>query len=163
MVEENTNQKTNNESGGMFADVPEAPITHPKQTPAESSSEQTPADQPNVPPLSEQTHEELFGENKLSSGQKIGIIAVFLIVIAGLAVGGFFLYQRISEDDQVLVNTNEQVNKNTANVDSDNDGLTDEQELTYGTDPNNADTDGDGYSDGDEVQSGYNPNGPGTL
>jgi hypothetical protein len=35
--------------------------------------------------------------------------------------------------------------------DSDRDGLTDDQELALGTDPNNPDTDGDGFSDGVEV------------
>jgi hypothetical protein len=42
-------------------------------------------------------------------------------------------------------------------LDSDQDGLTNQEEKTLGTDPNNPDTDGDGYSDGKEVQSGYNP------
>lgn len=42
-------------------------------------------------------------------------------------------------------------------LDSDQDGLTDEEERVFGTDPLNADTDGDGYSDGAEVKSGYNP------
>jgi hypothetical protein len=41
--------------------------------------------------------------------------------------------------------------------DSDQDGLSNQEELAYGTDPQNVDTDGDGYSDGAEVQSGYNP------
>lgn len=41
--------------------------------------------------------------------------------------------------------------------DADQDGLTDEEESVYGTDPNNSDTDGDGYSDGTEVSSGYDP------
>lgn len=73
-----------------------------------------------------------------------------------------------------------------ANLDSDNDGLTDVEEAKLGTDPHNpdtdgdglydgdevniyhtdplkADTDGDGYSDGVEVRNGYNPNGPGKL
>ena len=35
--------------------------------------------------------------------------------------------------------------------DSDRDGLTDDEELALGTDPNNPDTDGDGFSDGVEV------------
>jgi hypothetical protein len=48
-------------------------------------------------------------------------------------------------------------------VDSDGDGLSDEEEATYGTDPENSDTDGDGYPDGDEVLAGYNPLGEGTL
>lgn len=42
-------------------------------------------------------------------------------------------------------------------LDSDQDGLTDEEEKLYGTDPQNRDTDGDGYSDGTEVKSGYDP------
>lgn len=36
--------------------------------------------------------------------------------------------------------------------DTDGDGLTDEQELAIGTDPNKVDTDGDGFSDGVEVR-----------
>ena len=35
--------------------------------------------------------------------------------------------------------------------DSDNDGLPDDEEKQYGTNPHNPDTDGDGLSDGDEV------------
>lgn len=48
-------------------------------------------------------------------------------------------------------------------VDSDNDGLTDQQEIPYGTDLNNPDTDGDGFKDGGEVKNGYNPMGSGKL
>ena len=42
-------------------------------------------------------------------------------------------------------------------IDSDQDGLSDEEEKIYHTDPYKADTDGDGYSDGAEVASGYDP------
>lgn len=42
-------------------------------------------------------------------------------------------------------------------VDSDADGLTDEEESIIGTDLNRADTDGDGYLDLAEIKSGYNP------
>lgn len=72
----------------------------------------------------------------------------------------------------------------TSSPDADGDGLTAEQEINVGTDPNNADTDGDGlsdrqevetyktdplradsdndtFNDGGEVQSEYNPLGPG--
>jgi type IV secretory pathway VirB10-like protein len=71
-------------------------------------------------------------------------------------------------------------------VDSDGDGLTDDQEAKLGTNPHDpdtdhdglsdgdevnkwhtnplkADTDGDGYLDGDEVAKGYNPLGQGKL
>lgn len=41
--------------------------------------------------------------------------------------------------------------------DADQDGLSNEEERLYGTDPHKADTDGDGYSDGTEIKSGYNP------
>lgn len=44
-----------------------------------------------------------------------------------------------------------------APVDTDGDGLTDEEEATYGTDPLVADTDGDGVSDSDEVAAGTDP------
>jgi len=47
--------------------------------------------------------------------------------------------------------------------DSDKDGLTDADEMRYGTDPLKSDTDGDGFKDGDEVKAGYNPKGPGRL
>jgi hypothetical protein len=44
-----------------------------------------------------------------------------------------------------------------APVDSDNDGLTDTQEVDLGTDPENADSDGDGLEDGAEVALGTDP------
>jgi hypothetical protein len=48
--------------------------------------------------------------------------------------------------------------------DTDNDGLTDREETkVYNTDPMNHDTDGDGYQDGQEVKNGYNPKGAGKL
>ena len=48
--------------------------------------------------------------------------------------------------------------------DTDGDGLNDHEELyDYDTDPLNPDTDGDGYDDGTEVAGGYDPLGSGTL
>jgi len=43
------------------------------------------------------------------------------------------------------------------NRDADDDGLTDDQESVYGTDPRNPDTDGDGMPDGWEVANGFDP------
>jgi len=49
-------------------------------------------------------------------------------------------------------------------VDTDKDGLTDFDEVkTYHTNPVKIDTDGDGYGDGAEIKNGYNPNGDGKL
>ena len=42
-------------------------------------------------------------------------------------------------------------------IDADNDGLSDSDEATYGTDPLVADTDADGFSDGEEVVAGTDP------
>lgn len=49
-------------------------------------------------------------------------------------------------------------------TDTDGDGLTDYEEAkAWGTDAANPDTDGDGYRDGDEVRAGYDPKGSGKL
>lgn len=48
---------------------------------------------------------------------------------------------------------------NPNNADTDNDGLTDYEEIyVYGTNPANPDTDEDGLTDGDEIVLGLNPN-----
>lgn len=47
--------------------------------------------------------------------------------------------------------------------DSDSDGLNDGDEKIYDTDPLEPDTDGDTYTDGEEVKNGYSPIGPGAL
>jgi hypothetical protein len=41
--------------------------------------------------------------------------------------------------------------------DTDQDGLSNDEEKVYGTDPDVADTDGDSYTDGIEIESGYDP------
>ena len=48
-------------------------------------------------------------------------------------------------------------------LDTDGDGLPNDVERRFGTDPEAPDTDGDGFSDGEEVKNGYNPLGAGTL
>lgn len=64
----------------------------------------------------------------------------------------------LSDQEEISLGTN--INS----VDTDNDGLFDREEVyVYKTDPTNEDTDGDGFLDGAEVQDGYNPNGTGKL
>jgi hypothetical protein len=48
-----------------------------------------------------------------------------------------------------------------ARLDSDNDGLTDNQESAYGTNPISADSDGDGFYDKQEIDNNFNPLGYG--
>ena len=47
--------------------------------------------------------------------------------------------------------------KNIYTMDSDQDGLTDAQELAIGTNPFSSDTDSDGLTDLEEVQQDLNP------
>ena len=58
----------------------------------------------------------------------------------------------LSDEEELLLGTD------PYNPDTDGDGLTDYEEVRiYGTDPLNPDTDGDGYLDGEEVLSGHDP------
>jgi hypothetical protein len=64
----------------------------------------------------------------------------------------------LSDEEEKVLKTN--INK----YDTDKDGLSDYDEVKiYGTDPVKADSDGDGYLDGDEMKNGYNPLGDGQL
>jgi len=73
--------------------------------------------------------------------------------------------QSVDSDADGLTDEEEaQLITNVNNPDTDNDGLTDREEVkVYGTDPLKADTDGDGYADGQEVKNGFNPKGSGKL
>ena len=90
-------------------------------------------------------------QRKIGIAVKIKNIQLSLITLLLLVFGSFSFYT-YAEERSIT-------NKNIF-LDSDQDGLSDEEEKTYGTDPHNADTDGDGYSDGAEVKSGYNPKKP---
>lgn len=69
----------------------------------------------------------------------------------------------VPSDAQAVANTTDSAiaNKVTENVvaeiDSDNDGISDSEEKRIGTNIYLADTDGDGFLDGDEVKNGFNP------
>lgn len=78
---------------------------------------------------------------------KIKKIRITLLVFSGLIILSFALFSVAQE------------NSSSKNIfqDSDGDNLSNEEELSYGTDPYNSDTDGDGYTDFVEINSGYDP------
>lgn len=97
-----------------------------------------------------------------------------MFLFAGLIAAGIFLNVRnitgfganITEILKQSENIKGQENSNgTKNIvscsDIDKDGLCDNEEPIYRTDPLNPDTDGDGFLDGEEVASGHNPTKPG--
>jgi hypothetical protein len=82
---------------------------------------------------------------------KIKKIQLSLIVLFALVIASFSFFATAQEQATTTKNIF---------LDNDQDGLSDAEETTYGTDPQKADSDGDGYSDGAEVQSGYDPTKP---
>jgi len=69
-----------------------------------------------------------------------------------------------TDDDGLTDEEEKELGTDINNVDTDDDGLFDREEVkVYQTDPLNADTDGDGYLDGEEVKEGNDPKGEGKL
>lgn len=106
----------------------------------------------------------------MQKGITTTVIAIIIacLVVAGL--GGFFGWKawQTKKETQKLAKEAEEIAKKAEEevlpeeevievMDTDNDGLTDEEEAKLGTDPNKADTDGDGYSDKTEVDTGHDP------
>lgn len=150
-------------------------------------------------------------ENRFTPEEKIhrrGILWVLIGVMVLVAGAGVFLAWRYRWSEPQLNNTStvtpvnlnllpeetvEELNTNSSLVnqaptspDEDQDGLTQEEELSFGTsdqdpdsdddglndkeeikiyktNPNEPDTDGDTFLDGEEVRNLYNPNGPGKI
>ena len=69
-----------------------------------------------------------------------------------------------SDSDGLTDDEEKKLGTDPFRADTDNDGLTDWAEIKiYRTDPLNPDTDGDGYKDGNEVIKGYDPLKPGSA
>ncbi|MGB5270632.1 MAG: gliding motility-associated C-terminal domain-containing protein, partial [Eudoraea sp.] len=93
------------------------------------------------------------------SGGSVVIDGQNIVDFTGLTDGDYvFTY---TTTGAILPCTNQSVEVsvfvNDCRVDTDNDGLTDGEEATLGTDPNNPDTDGDTINDGDEVMNSTDP------
>jgi hypothetical protein len=66
----------------------------------------------------------------------------------------FLIFPRLAAR---AVATTSPASVNIQQIDTDGDGLSDDWELKFHTNPSNPDTDGDGFKDGQEVDWGYNP------
>lgn len=136
----------------------------------------------------------MISKDFVNKRKKFPLLLIMVIII--LLVFGFLAIKNLSFSNQLTNNNNQLGTQNnnetivtnensplvtgSQTVDTDGDGLTDEEEIKLGTsinstdsdqdglfdyeevkiyqtDPLNPDTDGDGYSDGTEVNSGYNP------
>jgi hypothetical protein len=88
------------------------------------------------------------------------------IVMAGLAMIAIFSVYELSRFLHTLANNGPKLTANSSFTennpdDPDHDGLSNQDEVLWGTDPFNPDTDSDGFKDGEEVASGHNPLIPG--
>ena len=138
----------------------------------------------------EKIEEEIFKPKSFRSSLKWIIIVIVVVLLIG---AGYLAYSKLgkelikkyfttemSENKEPAVATPKQ---SPSVLDTDKDGLTDEEEGILGTNPNspdsdkdglsdraevsvyktnplNSDTDGDGYLDGQEIKSGHDPNDP---
>lgn len=170
--------------------------------------------QPSVPSPSP-AYSGADAEMYASDNKKYFILGLIILVAAGLIFGGFWAFNKFGQTQIKKIENNNTQSQNVTEptatepvtekkeesavpqvpvvpvapvaVDSDQDGLTNEEEVNiyktnpdvtdtdgdglfdreevkvYKTNPLKKDTDGDGHSDGVEVKSGYNPNGPGKL
>lgn len=90
--------------------------------------------------------------------KKKTIILPLLLFVAVFFFSGCSI-RKVEEEKEELPEIKKQ--NEIIDIDSDGDGLSDEEEKEFGTDPNDPDSDNDGYLDGQEVEDGYNPNGLG--
>ena len=95
--------------------------------------------------------------NYLPSKKLIKVFSIILLVSAG-----WILFSKIKNRDsskpEIDTTYVAQIEKKeNIPVDTDGDGLADWQESLWKTDINNSDSDNDGYSDGEEVSYGYGP------
>lgn len=89
------------------------------------------------------------------SAGNVKYIVVFVLALLGLSFATYYVLQN---QDTLFSESKERVTILSAHeLDSDGDGLTDEDERSRGTDPYNIDSDNDGYSDSIEVVGGFDP------
>ncbi len=90
--------------------------------------------------------------------EQVKNIIYISIIVAILGFGAFSLYETYiaTDSSSSLGYTTEKISTDS-NLDSDNDGLKDWEEILWRTNPFITDSDGDGTNDGDEVALGRDP------
>lgn len=94
-----------------------------------------------------------FNKKSMTKINKIILIVIIFCLIVSVA----FIVNKNVNMEKVEDNVEDEIFTVESIQDTDNDGLSDDEEVKYGCDINNPDTDGDGYLDGEEIKSGYNP------
>lgn len=101
--------------------------------------------------------QELHTQGSPAAGQggrkRLVVVALAAALFFGLAFAGFSYWQKYKSQSRANIPpaATPPPPAADAQIDSDKDGLTDNEEKALGTDPLSADTDGDGLGDGDEV------------
>ena len=104
--------------------------------------------------------------NTKNHSRKISLFVAVFILLAGVFLGGYLVLKsgRVSAgqlDDILRANSAPAIcdpHPEDPNMDSDNDGLKDWQEIQlYQSNSCKTDTDGDGFLDAEEIASGYDP------
>jgi hypothetical protein len=141
--------------------LPYKPPGSPAATEQTASTEATPSA---LVPVAEQRTERTLGDRPAWFWP---VMALVLLAAIALALVASAVWNRLSNPDTNQQNPIAVASPSTSSTsaelpgiqgDSDQDGLSDQQETLLGTDPATADTDGDGLLDGEEVlMHGTNP------
>ena len=85
-------------------------------------------------------------------GTVIAILGLLVLLVAGYVGYAYWVSERSASEALQNPQQNNRVPQNNQAVDTDNDGLSDEEEEDLGTGRTSADSDGDNLADGDEVK-----------
>ena len=104
-----------------------------------------------------------FNNNKSKKKLVIGVIIFIIIAVSIFLISDFNKNKEMENDISPDLIDNIIIENEAIEIDSDSDGLLDNEEELLGTDKLKSDTDDDSYSDLAEIENGYNPIGEGKI